>query len=36
MNRKWASCSTAGTLSFNHELLEINKELGLQFKLQAP
>ena len=28
MTRKWASCSTAGTLSFNDELLEIPKELG--------
>ena len=28
MSRKWASCSTAGTLSFNDELLEIPKELG--------
>lgn len=28
MRRKWASCSTAGTLSFNDELLELPKELG--------
>jgi len=28
MTRKWASCSTAGTLSFNDELLEIPKGLG--------
>ena len=28
MQRKWASCSTAGTLSFNDELLEMPKELG--------
>lgn len=28
MTRKWASCSTAGTLSFNDELLTIPKELG--------
>lgn len=28
MNRKWASCSTAGTLSFNDELLDLDKELG--------
>lgn len=28
MTRKWASCSTAGTLSFNDELLGIPKELG--------
>jgi predicted metal-dependent hydrolase len=28
MSRKWASCSTAGTLSFNDELLGMDKELG--------
>jgi len=28
MNRKWASCSTAGTLSFNDELLDLAQELG--------
>lgn len=28
MRRKWASCSTAGTLSFNNELLNLNRELG--------
>ena len=28
MRRKWASCSTAGTLSFNDELLGIPSELG--------
>ena len=28
MNRKWASCSTAGTLSFNDELLSLDRELG--------
>jgi predicted metal-dependent hydrolase len=28
MTRKWASCSTAGTLSFNDELLGMPKELG--------
>jgi predicted metal-dependent hydrolase len=28
MRRKWASCSTAGTLSFNDELLEMSRELG--------
>lgn len=28
MNRKWASCSTAGTLSFNDELLAMPRELG--------
>lgn len=28
MRRKWASCSTAGTLSFNIELLEMDPELG--------
>ena len=26
--RKWASCSTAGTLSFNDELLEMHRDLG--------
>jgi predicted metal-dependent hydrolase len=28
MSRKWASCSTAGTLSFNDELLDMDQELG--------
>jgi predicted metal-dependent hydrolase len=28
MTRKWASCSTAGTLSFNDELLGMDRELG--------
>lgn len=28
MNRKWASCSTAGTLSFNDELVSMPRELG--------
>lgn len=28
MRRKWASCSTAGTLSFNDELLGMPKDLG--------
>ena len=28
MRRKWASCSTAGTLSFNDELLGLPGELG--------
>lgn len=28
MSRKWASCSTAGTLSFNDELLALDQELG--------
>ena len=28
MRNKWASCSTAGTLSFNDELLEMARELG--------
>ncbi|PKO19976.1 metal-dependent hydrolase [candidate division BRC1 bacterium HGW-BRC1-1] len=28
MRRKWASCSTAGNLSFNSELLDLNRELG--------
>lgn len=28
MHRKWASCSTAGTLSFNDELLTMDRELG--------
>ncbi len=28
MRRKWASCSTAGTFSFNDELLGMDHELG--------
>lgn len=28
MRRKWASCSTAGTLSFNNELLGMDTKLG--------
>ena len=28
MRRKWASCSTGGTLSFNDELLGMPQELG--------
>lgn len=28
MRRKWASCSTAGTLSFNDELIGMRRELG--------
>lgn len=28
MRRKWASCSTGGTLSFNDELLDLARELG--------
>lgn len=28
MRRKWASCSTAGTLSFNDELIRMDKKLG--------
>lgn len=28
MSRKWASCSTAGTLSFNDELLGMERDLG--------
>ncbi len=28
MRRKWASCSTAGTLSFNDELLGMPQDLG--------
>lgn len=28
MRRKWASCSTAGTLSFNDELLALDPKLG--------
>ena len=28
MRRKWASCSTAGTFSFNDELLNLDRELG--------
>lgn len=28
MRRKWASCSTAGTLSFNDELLAMDTTLG--------
>ncbi len=28
MSRKWASCSMAGTLSFNDELIGMDKQLG--------
>jgi predicted metal-dependent hydrolase len=28
MSRKWASCSTAGNLNFNEELLQLDQELG--------
>jgi hypothetical protein len=28
MSRKWASCSTAGTLSFNEELLTMEREVA--------
>lgn len=28
MRRKWASCSTAGTLSFNDELITLDRDLG--------
>lgn len=28
MRRKWASCSTAGNVNFNDELLELDRELG--------
>lgn len=28
MSRKWASCSTAGTLSFNDELIGMDPKLG--------
>jgi hypothetical protein len=28
MRKKWASCSTAGTLSFNDELLDMERDLG--------
>jgi hypothetical protein len=28
MRRKWASCSTTGTLSFNDELLGLDREVG--------
>lgn len=28
MSRKWASCSTAGTLSFNDELIGMERGLG--------
>ena len=28
MRYKWASCSTAGNLAFNAELLELDRELG--------
>ena len=28
MRNKWASCSTAGNLSFNIELLQLNRDLG--------
>lgn len=28
MRRKWASCSTAGNLNFNSELLALDRDLG--------
>jgi predicted metal-dependent hydrolase len=28
MRRKWASCSTAGNLNFNDELLNLDRDLG--------
>ena len=28
MKKKWASCSTAGNLNFNSDLLEMEKKLG--------
>jgi predicted metal-dependent hydrolase len=28
MCNKWASCSTAGTLSFNDQLLEMGRDVG--------
>lgn len=28
MRNKWASCSTVGNLTFNNELLSLDKELG--------
>src|SRR5207247_4536342 len=28
MRRKWASCSTAGNLNFNSELIGLDRELG--------
>jgi hypothetical protein len=28
MSRKWASCSTAGNLNFNDELINMDKKLG--------
>lgn len=28
MQSKWASCSTAGNLNFNAELLEVDREIG--------
>jgi predicted metal-dependent hydrolase len=28
MRRKWASCSTAGTLSFNDELIAMDRKIG--------
>lgn len=28
MRRKWASCSTAGNLNFNDELLQLDRELA--------
>jgi predicted metal-dependent hydrolase len=28
MRRKWASCSTAGNLNFNAELLNLDRDLG--------
>jgi len=28
MRNKWASCSTAGSLTFNSELLDLDREVG--------
>jgi len=28
MRHKWASCSTAGTLSFNAELIDLDRKVG--------
>ena len=36
MRRKWASCSTAGTLNFNSDLLDLDRELSAARILLSP